>query len=416
MSVNGIVKIWDLAQGELVRDIQAGKGRVLALAFLANGHVLATGGYDSVLRLWDVDSGELLQKLEGLPPDPTHFNRTPIGTVAISPDGTKIAAGFGNPLFHLSDYKQVVKVWDLSSGKLLKELPGHFNTICSVAFSPDGKVLATASDDQQVKLWSVGDWQPIGMLPATERFKSVTFSPAGQWIVTGGESGAITIWDTTSRRPLRPLTGHTNAVQRLMFSPDGRTLASASWDETVKLWDPITGRETRTLRDHTEWISCLAFSPDGNVLATGSFDRTVRLWDVASAEVIAATLAADRAIAERQQTRYRARRQQRAADGTFTVAATLLEQYAGRYDDGLIVDRQDDHLSIYPIKGARGAIVPLYPQSDQVFICRDREVDVTFLRDEYGQVTRVIVYQAGEAFEAKKQIHSEQVGPTTVKP
>src|SRR5262249_10187534 len=134
------------------------------------------------------------------------------------------------------------------------------------------------------------------------------------------------------------------------------------------------------------------------------------------AEDIAATLAADRAIAERQQTRYRARREERAAGGTFTVAATLLEQYAGRYDDGLMVYRQDDHLAIHPIKGAKGKIVPLYPQSDQTFICRDREIDVSFLHDENGQVTRVIVYQEGEAFEAKKLIHSEPVGPATLKP
>ncbi len=228
------------------------------------------------------------------------------------------AAGFGRASLHQSDYEQVAIVWDLVSGRKLEQLQGHFNTICSVAFSPDGKVLATASDDQQVKLWSVGDWRPIGMLPGTERFKSVAFSPNGEWVVAGGETGAITVWETANGRPVRQLTGHANAVQRLGFSPDGRTLASASWDGTVKLWDPISGRETRTLREHTDWISCLAFSPDGNTLATGSFDKTVRsTWKAAPIEEVASTDAGDRAIAARIEKRHRARQEQRSAGGTF---------------------------------------------------------------------------------------------------
>jgi hypothetical protein len=312
-------------------------------------------------------------------------------------------------------------IWDLKSEKQPKQFEWHFNTICSLAFSPDGNVLATASDDHDVKLWSVGgDWKLTVTLPGTEVFRSVAFSPDGKWIVAGGGSGAITVWDAATHLEVRKLTGHTNAVTCLMFSSDGRTLASASWDETVKLWDPVSGREMRTLRGHTEWISCLAFSPDGNTLATGSFDETVRLWDAASAEEIAGTLAADRGIADRIEKRRRASQERRASSGNYPVKSMLLKQYEGDYDDGLIVKPQDDHLAVYTIKGARGAPVHLYPQSETEseteFVCRDREIDVTFLKDGKGQVTRAIVWVEGEAFEAKKLIDSKPVGPTTVKP
>jgi WD40 repeat protein len=326
-----------------------------------------------------------------------------------------IAAGFGSPSLHQSDYKQVAKVWDLASGDELVQLDAHVNTICSVAFSPDGKVLATASDDQQVKLWSVSGWTLIRPLTGAERFKSVVFSPDGQWVVAGGETGTITVWETATGCQVRQLTGHTNAVSHLEFSPDGRTLASAGWDNTVKLWDPISGRETRTLRDHVDWISCVAFASDGNTLATASFDATVRLWESASAQEIAATSAVDRALTERLENLHRVRHDQRAAGGTSRVEAALLDRYAGDYDS-LTVRREDDHLTIHPIHGARGATVPLFPQSKSEFICRDREIDVTFLINDNGQVSRVIVYQAGEAFEARKQSVSKQVHSTQETP
>ena len=416
LSTDGIVKVWEPASGKLVREIQAGKGRVLALAFSADGRVLATGGYDSYLRLWNLDSGDLLDPLPGPAANSGIPERQAISTLAISPDGTIVVAGFGRPSYHLPDYEQVAIVWDLVSGRQLQPLPGHFNTICSVAFSPDGKVLATASDDQQVNLWSVSDWHLLGTLIGAERFKSVVFSPGGEWIVTGGETGTITVWETASRRPIRQLIGHTSAVPCLVFSSDGRTLASAGWDGTVKLWDPISGRETRTLREHDDWVSCLAFSPAGDSLATGSFDKTVRVWEAASFAKIAATDAAERSIAARIEQRHRFRQDQRSAGGTFPVTAALLDQYAGRYDHGLIVERQGDHLTIHPIKGARGAAVPLYAQSDKEFLCRDREINVTFLKDEKGHVTRVIVCQAGEAFEVQKLIDSEQRNSTGGRP
>ncbi len=304
-SSDGIVKVWNVSSGELVTAFRAAAGRVLTLAYSPDGSRLMTGGYDSKLCVWDADTGRELRVIPGLASDSPKY-QSEIGTLAASPNGAFVAAGFGHPTFHQSNYEQVAKVWELGTGREVATLSGHSNTICDVAFSRDGKLLATASDDHQVKLWSTENWRPVdvGLLQGTKEMKSVTFSIDGQWIVAGDASGLVTIWETASGKLVNQLRGHADAVQRIVFSPDGRTLATASWDNTVKLWDPVSGRETRTLRDdgdddHDNWVSCLAFAPDGNTLATGSFDEKVRLWVAASASAASASEISTRETDER---------------------------------------------------------------------------------------------------------------------
>jgi WD40 repeat protein len=397
--------VWQFPSGTLEAEFTGASGRVLGLAFTTpDGSVLATGGYDSQLRLWDVAAQrEIGDPRPGQVEDPPDPYRRGIGTLAVSPDGNLIAAGFGVPTYHHPDFEQVAMAWNLTTGTS-HVLSGHFNNIPSVAFSHDGKLLATAGDDQQVKLWSVPGWKNIQMLRGTERFKAVAFSPDGRWIATGGDSGTITIWETSSGDHLRQLRGHSNAVQHLEFSLDGRTLASASWDSTVKLWDPVSGRETRTLRDHDDWISCLAFSPDGLTLATGSFDATIRLWEAAPLSEITAELAADEAEADRRRAQLRARDVQQRSRPVLPLGAARLDDYKGSYERGRTVRRDGDHLTIYPVRGALGDPVAIYPQTEKEFFSRDEDLDVTFLHDDQGHVTRLIIHQNGRSFEAKKVV------------
>ena len=301
-SLGGFVHIWEITSGELVRTFRADDWRVLVLAFTTMGPDrsrlrLITGGYDSRLKVWDaLTEGEPLI-MKGL----SSVNlKSAIGALAVSPNGNFLAAGFGIPTYRQQDYPQIVKIWNLRTGFEVARLNGHSNTICGIAFSPDGRLLATAGDDHKVILWSTKNWKPLDVRTqqGKDRIKCVAFSKDGQSIVAGDASGIVTIWNTESGSRTHLLRGHADAVFRLAFSPDGRTLATASWDNTVKLWDPVSGRETRTLRDHERqhenWISSLAFSPDGNSLVTGSLDAKIRMWNTIATHEISTIVTDER--------------------------------------------------------------------------------------------------------------------------
>ena len=197
-----------------------------------------------------------------------------VNSVAYSPDGRTIASG---------SWDRTVRIWDAESGREIRVFEGHADWVGSVVFSPDGRTIASASGDNTVRIWDAGSGRVLRVLEGHARdVDSVAFSPDGRTIASASDDNTVRIWDAGSGREIRVLEGHQNRVSSVVFSPDGKTIASGSSDDTVRLWDVENGREIRVLGEHTTGIASVAYSPDGRTVASSSEDNTVRIWDAAN--------------------------------------------------------------------------------------------------------------------------------------
>ncbi|KAF8207917.1 WD40-repeat-containing domain protein, partial [Mycena galopus ATCC 62051] len=209
-----------------------------------------------------------------------------VSSVAFSPDGKQIASG---------SYK-TIQIWDVAIGQQVGEaLAGHTDQVNSVAFSPDGTHIASGSADKTTRIWDVVTGQQVGEALAghTNEINSVAFSPDGTHIVSGSDDETIQIWDVaTGQQVGKALAGHTYWVNSVAFSPGGTHIASGSSDMTIRIWDVATGQQVgKPLAGHTNRVNCVAFSPNGTHIASGSADNTIRIWDVATGEQVGEALA-----------------------------------------------------------------------------------------------------------------------------
>ena len=266
---DSMVRLWDVATGELIATLAGHRRSVYSVAFSPDGKTLASGGNDLAVRLWDVTTRQLKTTFIG------HLGD--INSVTFSPDGSILAGGTDNE-----------KAWlrDVITGQSLAILE-HKDGVRQVAFSPDGATLAGASwgNDSTVKLWDTATWQPrINFSGHNSPVGGIAFSPDGRTLATGGSwrDGAVRLWEVDTGQLIVTLGGHADYISSVAFSPDGATLASASWDNTVWLRDTTTWQPRIILREYTAGVSSIAFSFDGRTLASGGgwLDGKMRLWDI----------------------------------------------------------------------------------------------------------------------------------------
>jgi WD40 repeat protein len=201
-------------------------------------------------------------------------------SVAFSPDGKILATG---------DTNSEIRLWQVTDSKPILTLQGHTDWVISIAFSPDGQIIVSSSDDRTVKLWDIHIGQCLKTLDH-KWVRSVAFSPDGQIIADGSEDLTVKLWKVSTGQLLNTLQGHINSVYAVAFSPDGKTIVSGSGDHTIKLWDVSTGQCLNTLQGHTDRIRSVVFNPNGQMVASGSEDHTIKLWDVSAGQCLSTLL------------------------------------------------------------------------------------------------------------------------------
>ncbi len=264
-----------------IGDLNGHTGRVTALAWSADGSLLATGASDdNDIRVWNTNTRQIRHVLRG------HTGW--IRSLAFSPNGAILASG---------SIDLTIRLWDAQSGQLLQTLQGHTDLIGGVSFSPDGTRLASASRDGSVRLWDTATGQPVtsfafqtGLIDASRRYwtTAVAFSPDGKTIAIGATDALIYIVAATSGKELHRLSGHTNwiVIRGLAFSTDGTRLYSSGLDATIRVWDTQAGTELATLQQHSLDIFAIALSPDNKELVSSSDEEGVlNVWDLASGNV-----------------------------------------------------------------------------------------------------------------------------------
>ena len=198
--------------------------------------------------------------------------------VAYSFDGKYIAS---------ASMDKTIKIWEVETGRLLRTLTGHTDHVYSVSYSPDGKYIASGSNDNTIKIWEVATGECIRTLTGhTSYVKSVMYSPDGKYLATGSWDKTIKLWEVETGGCIKTFTGHTGYIESVAYSSDGKYVTSASYDKTIKVWEVENGECIKTLAGHTDEVCSVSFSPDCKYLASCSGDKTIKLWEVKTGNCI----------------------------------------------------------------------------------------------------------------------------------
>lgn len=311
-SLDTTLRLWDVDSGQLKHECLGHTDWVMTVTFSPDSSVIASGGRDGTIRLWDVETGEHKSTFKGL--------SKLVTTVQFSHDGNFLACGYGynkniqlwnvttenveqvihipdggvTELLYSPDKKTLIGMhwvgnihfWDLAIGTIKFSIKNYTRNAYSIAYSTDGKTLASTSGTG-ITLWDIETrTQKMTLMKeqkGTTSIAALAFSPDNRTIASGDWNGNVSLWDSTIGEYNRTLKGLTDEVRAVAFSSDGKLLASAN-DHTIRIWDTKTGVQIHTLEEERGGASSVAFSPDNLTLASGGFNGVVRFWDVVTGE------------------------------------------------------------------------------------------------------------------------------------
>jgi WD40 repeat protein len=274
----GQVVVWDMDNAGPIKLLTNVLGAVNDLKFSPDGSLLAVaGGQPSAkgdLRIYRVSDWTLLGTLRG--------HDDVIFSIAFSPDGKRLVS---------ASFDHTLRLWDVDTQRAVRTYPHHSDFVYSVAFAPGGKQIVSASKDRTVQLFDADTGKSVYTFSGMEQdVMAVAVRPDGKRVVSSGFESGIWWWDAQSGEKVKVQAGHGVAVHELCFSKDGKRLVSAGADRTARTWDGATGAALKTIVVGSS-VYAVAISPGGKTIATGSFDGLVRLWDEATGRHLVTLLA-----------------------------------------------------------------------------------------------------------------------------
>jgi WD40 repeat protein len=258
------------AEWQCVRTLTGHQSWVTTVAFHPRTAVLVSGSWDDSIKLWNLQTGDVLNTLHGHPRG--------VNEVRISPKG-QILVSCGDD--------DTIKVWNLMAGRLIHTLEGHVRDVTSVAIGAKDWLLASGSKDKTIKLWKLDQGTPIRtLIGSPNAVRAVALSPDETALFSGGLDHKVRLWDLQTGEMVRFFSGHVSPVNDVAVSRDGRFIVSASKDKTLIVWSVGTGAIIHILKGHTQDVNSVAIAPDNRTIISGSSDRTIKVWDARTGKLL----------------------------------------------------------------------------------------------------------------------------------
>lgn len=282
----------ELAESEVNRDtwgnevatIGTHQATVLSVATNFDGTYLASGSYDSTVKLWTQTNGDETILTHDLAHDLAHnlAHNGRVNDLIFTPNGQQLVTGSG---------AGNLRVWDVASGELISILQGESGRITSLAIDKAGTLIASGSSNGTLKVWQLSEAgnisNPVVLTTVGPQINTLIFDPAdSNFILSGDQDGIVQRWDIAQTQPVQTLSDDADRIIGIDITQDGQYVASGSYDRTIRIWDLATGEKVQSLEGHDFVVSDVSFNPDGTLLASSSYDESIKVWDWTEAQAL----------------------------------------------------------------------------------------------------------------------------------